>query len=224
MRYEDIMPVDRFQDAHSMEFKDTPEEFAKEIERMNEVIKDEIDKSNKKLDQGLTNMCNHDVLVMGEYKKFHNAIHKEGKYEYEFEKVFDKSNHRKKSTYKNSSFLIDIDNLKKVLDESNVIGKTFTIGSSDIGYTSGKIHIGGYSVMSEKEAIKIAARICIGTEAGKIEIKRRTREDAEPTIDTQDAIIANAIYGVSCNHIELYLSGDISSDALMKLAVESCKV
>jgi len=224
MKYEDIMTVDRFQDAHSMEFKYTPEEFAKEIERMNEVIKNEIEKSNKKLDQGLTNMCNHDVLVMSEYRKFHNAIDYGGNYEYKIEKVFDKSNHRKKSTYRHSEHLIDINGLEKLLGESNVIGKTLTMGSSDISYAGGSIHIGGYSVMSEKEAIKIATKICIGTEAGKAEIERREEDGSKVQSGTKGLIISNAIDGVSCTHVELYLSGDISSSALLKLAIENCNV
>ena len=79
MKKIDIMPVDRFQDKYSMEFKDTPEEFAKEIERMKIIIKNEIKKSKEKLEQGLTNMCNHDILVMGEQKKFYNSSENESK-------------------------------------------------------------------------------------------------------------------------------------------------
>jgi len=224
MKNIDIMPIDRFQDAHRMEFKNTPEEFAKEIERMKEVIKNEIEKSNKKLKQGLTNMCNHDVLVMSEYRRFHNYDVDGGNHEYKFEKVFDKSNHRKDSSYRHSEHIIDINGLKKLLEESNVIGKTLTMTSSDIDYTGGSIHIGGYSIMSEEEAIKVATKICIGTEAGKAEIERRTEDGSKLRSSTKEMILANAISGVSCTHVELYLSGDISSDALMKLAVENCNI
>ena len=120
--------------------------------------------------------------------------------------------------------MIDIDEMKTFLDKSRIIGKQLTTSSPDIGYSVAYISIIGYPIASETTALKMATQICIGKVAAKKEIERRTKEDCEPLSSTKSSIKSSAISGVSCTHVELYLTGEISSSALLKLSIENCNV
>jgi len=216
------MDNENFKNKYTMQYKDTAKEFQKEIDKFKVIIKKELEESKKKLDKNILSPSNYDLIVIGEMKKFHS-------HKLDFSSIYGKSIIDLSNLWSSTKLSIEPIKMQKFFDDiKGVIGKRLILDTSDIEYSKGSFSIYGYKLMTEKEALSIQCKLSVATAAAEtliendVYIKGRDRENKNVK-ETIDAHIYTAFRAISCIQIELYLSNEITSSALLKLVLNQCK-